>query len=102
MTRSRWIGMGVVASASVAFAQPPDPEPHWAPPLLDDSPPAPWPAEREGTAPPPPASTPATYPTPTPEAESGSTMEIYGFAMLDSGYDVGKIGDPKWQDTLRP
>ena len=29
-------------------------------------------------------------------------MEIYGFTMLDSGYDFGHIGDPDWQDTLRP
>ncbi len=26
------------------------------------------------------------------------TFEIYGFAMLDIGYDFGKIGDPNWQD----
>src|SRR3954471_1444179 len=29
-------------------------------------------------------------------------MEVYGFTMLDIGYDFGKVGDPKWDDTLRP
>ena len=29
-------------------------------------------------------------------------MEVYGFAMLDIGYDFGHIGDPNWQDVLRP
>lgn len=28
--------------------------------------------------------------------------EIYGFVMLDTGYDFGSIGDPNWFDTLRP
>jgi hypothetical protein len=35
---------------------------------------------------------------PEPESE----LEVYGFAMLDGGYDFGKIGDPKWEDVLRP
>jgi hypothetical protein len=35
-------------------------------------------------------------------AEPESTLEIYGFAMLDIGYDFGKIGDPIWEDVLRP
>ena len=29
-------------------------------------------------------------------------MEVYGFAMLDIGFDFGQIGDPNWQDVLRP
>jgi hypothetical protein len=29
-------------------------------------------------------------------------MEIYGFAMLDLGYNIGKVGDPLWFDVLRP
>jgi hypothetical protein len=39
---------------------------------------------------------------PASEEPTGPTMEIYGFAMLDMGFDVGQIGDPNWQDTLRP
>jgi hypothetical protein len=29
-------------------------------------------------------------------------FEIYGFTMLDGGYDFGHVGDPNWYDTLRP
>ena len=29
-------------------------------------------------------------------------VELYGFVMLDFGHDFGQIGDPKWEDTLRP
>ena len=32
---------------------------------------------------------------------AGPTMEIYGFAMLDSGYQAGQ-NDPDWFDVLRP
>ena len=35
----------------------------------------------------------------TPQGES--TFSIYGFAMLDAGYQV-KQADPKWFDTVRP
>src|SRR5690242_14112278 len=38
---------------------------------------------------------------PVPEAPVGE-LDIYGFAMLDLGYDFGKIGDPSWQDVVRP
>jgi len=33
--------------------------------------------------------------------DGGSTMEIYGFAMLDTGYQT-KQNDPDWYDVLRP
>lgn len=33
--------------------------------------------------------------------EGGSTMEIYGFAMLDTGYQT-KQNDPDWFDVVRP
>jgi hypothetical protein len=32
---------------------------------------------------------------------SESTLDIYGFAMMDSGYDFGSI-DPNWFDVVRP
>jgi hypothetical protein len=40
-------------------------------------------------------------PPPAPD-ELQSELEIYGFAMLDIGYDFGKIGDPLWEDVERP
>jgi len=30
------------------------------------------------------------------------TLEIYGFVMLDAGYDFGEVGNPNWFDTMRP
>jgi hypothetical protein len=33
--------------------------------------------------------------------ETDKTMEIFGFVMLDSGYDFGRI-NPYWYDTMRP
>src|SRR6267154_4554605 len=33
--------------------------------------------------------------------EKPNTVSIYGFAMLDSGYDFGQI-DPNWYDVVRP
>src|SRR5438270_1635508 len=37
---------------------------------------------------------------PLPE-KKGTTLDIYGFAMLDSGYDF-KSNDPAWFDVVRP
>lgn len=37
----------------------------------------------------------------TGENEAGSTMEIYGHAMLDTGYE-GNQNDPDWFDVVRP
>src|SRR6187402_1455781 len=34
-------------------------------------------------------------------AETDKTMEIFGFIMLDSGYDFGRI-NPDWYETMRP
>jgi hypothetical protein len=31
----------------------------------------------------------------------GTSIELYGFAMLDSGYEFNEI-DPQWFDTMRP
>ena len=74
MHESRYVIAVVVLTAGQALAQAPD-QP--APPPL----------------PPPPEEVP-------PEPES--TLEIYGHAMLDIGYDFGKIGDPAWEDVMRP
>ena len=41
-------------------------------------------------------------PVPPEEAKPEGTFEIYGFTMLDAGYDFGQIGNPNWQDTMRP
>jgi DcaP outer membrane protein len=39
---------------------------------------------------------------PPPEEKVGKPeMEIYGFAMLDMGYDFGQV-DPNWFDVMRP
>jgi outer membrane DcaP-like protein len=35
------------------------------------------------------------------ESSAGSTFEVYGFAMLDMGYQAGQ-NDPNWFDVLRP
>jgi len=32
---------------------------------------------------------------------AGTTLDIYGFAMLDSGYDF-RTNDPNWYDVVRP
>src|SRR6187402_1497467 len=34
-------------------------------------------------------------------AESDKTMDIFGFIMMDSGYDFGRM-NPDWYDTMRP
>lgn len=34
-------------------------------------------------------------------AETDKTMEIFGFIMMDSGYDFGRM-NPDWYDTMRP
>ena len=33
--------------------------------------------------------------------ESGKRLDVYGFAMLDMGYETGR-SDPDWFDVLRP
>lgn len=33
--------------------------------------------------------------------EEKNSLNIYGFAMLDSGYDFGQV-DPNWYDVIRP
>jgi hypothetical protein len=33
--------------------------------------------------------------------EQPNSVDFYGFAMLDSGYDFGQI-DPAWFDVIRP
>src|SRR5436190_1966841 len=35
------------------------------------------------------------------EPEKKVAMEIYGFAMMDAGYDFKQV-DPNWFDTMRP
>ena len=116
--------VAVAAVGTVATAQPPPGQPqqppanptttpppetpteNWAPPLQEPPPreaegaPA---NEREMTSDPTTsgASTTATSAEGDKE-DDGTTLEIYGHAMLDSGFDFGKIGDPNWQDVLRP
>ena len=49
-----------------------------------------------------PSSPDLTAPNPKPDEPKGeSTFQIYGFAMLDAGYQF-KQADPKWFDTVRP
>ena len=43
----------------------------------------------------------APAPQQAPAAEKKPELEIYGFAMLDMGYNGGQI-DPNWFDTVRP
>jgi hypothetical protein len=45
---------------------------------------------------------PTLSPDPGTPGQPSAELEIYGFAMLDLGYDFGEIGDPNWQDVLRP
>src|SRR3954467_3032540 len=106
-----WLVLFVLLRGSLALAQPneptpppPAPDPNWAPPQPVETPPpkeAAPPAEGE------PAAAPAPQPAgqdanPDTAKEPETELEIYGFAMLDSGYDFGHIGDPNWYDTLRP
>jgi hypothetical protein len=51
-----------------------------------------------------PVSVVLSTPTPAPKPEAkkeGTTFDIYGFAMLDSGYDFD-TNDPNWYDVIRP
>jgi hypothetical protein len=48
-----------------------------------------------------PAPTPAASPDPAENAEPAPRLDIYGFAMLDMGYQT-KQNDPNWFDVLRP
>lgn len=43
-----------------------------------------------------------TVTPPLAEDEAEPEMRIYGHAMLDIGFDFGEIGDPLWEDVLRP
>lgn len=52
-------------------------------------------------APPPAETAPATSAKPQDDAKGESTFEIYGFAMLDAGYQF-KQNDPNWFDVIRP
>lgn len=71
------------------------PPANWAPPLPQDQPPAE--IDRAASAQPPP-----TPPATPPPEDASTTLEIYGFNMLDIGYDFGHVGDPDWEDVLRP
>jgi hypothetical protein len=109
--RGMWFVSGCLALAgSRVLAQPPDQTPppeappaNWAPPPPAEPPPPAPPAESGSDAAPsetPPSATPPTQVAE--DAESTPEVDIYGFAMLDIGYDFGHIGDPNWQDVLRP
>ena len=49
----------------------------------------------------PPETTPAEPAKPQDDAKGESTFEVYGFAMLDAGYQF-KQNDPDWFDVIRP
>jgi hypothetical protein len=56
----------------------------------------------DGAAGPEPAPAPATAAQePAPKAEAKPRLDIYGFAMLDTGYQSGQ-NDPNWFDVVRP
>lgn len=62
--------------------------------------PAPKAASHEDASPSVVLTTQTPAPKPEPKKE-GSTFDIYGFAMLDSGYDF-ETNDPNWFDVVRP
>lgn len=113
-----WIAGAVLLRASVALAQPGEPPPpppapdaNWAPPLPAEAPPPSPPSETapqpetpfEASPPSESAGTPLEAATEHAKDEGPETeMEIYGFTMLDGGFDFGKVGDPDWEDVLRP
>lgn len=47
------------------------------------------------------AAPPDPAPSPPPQTPVVAHLEIYGFAMLDNGYNAGTI-DPNWYDVMRP
>ena len=49
----------------------------------------------------PPAEQPSASSTTKQEKQGESTFQLYGFAMLDMGYDF-KSNDPNWFDVVRP
>jgi hypothetical protein len=104
------VGVALIAASSgVALAQPepppPAPDPNWAPPLPAEPPPE---SEAGPTAAPtagdanPPAEADAAAAAEEAGEEDRTTLEVYGFVMLDSGVAFGDIGDPAWFDTARP
>ncbi len=104
---------GIVFSSARLAAQPtepPTPAPVPAQPMNDPgttaSPaPTPAPSTQDPVGPttaPPPAPAAEASVAPKEEPENPGELEVYGFVMLDSGYDFGKVGDPAWFDTVRP
>src|SRR5690242_11102054 len=92
--RGTWaIPFLLVLTVPVARAQPETP----AQPPPDEEP---APAQPVSPASEPPSERAQVGPDVPPEPQS--TLTVYGFAMLDLGFDFGKIGDPAWQDVLRP
>jgi hypothetical protein len=62
------------------------------------------PAAPTTTPPPAVAAAPAAAPKPEEAAQkpaAGTSLDIYGFAMLDSGYDF-RTNNPDWYDVVRP
>src|SRR6185369_12545363 len=55
----------------------------------------------EATAAAEPAPAPAEPAKPQDSGRGESTFQIYGFAMLDAGYQL-KQNDPNWFDVVRP
>ena len=102
------VAVAVLVESHDGFAQPAPPTQPVEPAPAPDTPePTPPPAPPGPTEPPgPTAPEPAAQLTPAPaqaiESDNGASFEVYGFVMLDSGYDFGKIGDPAWFDTVRP
>src|SRR5215831_3192680 len=57
--------------------------------------------QAQDSQPTPPASTTSTSSNDQQQNPKKNTMDLYGFIMLDSGYDFGQI-DPNWFDVVRP
>jgi len=66
-----------------------------------DSPPAIVEAKYSEAAAPPPAETTPAEPAKPQDGKGESTFTIYGFAMLDAGYQL-KQNHPDWFDVIRP
>jgi hypothetical protein len=49
----------------------------------------------------PPAGETTPQPVPSPSEEGKTRVDVYGFAMLDMGYQTGQ-NDPNWFDVVRP
>jgi hypothetical protein len=101
-----FVGAGAVVAQPEPGAPPPPPEPQppappTAPPDNLGAPPEPTPTEPRGEPSDQATATPAVREKMAPPADT-TKLEIYGFVMLDGGFDFGHVGNPNWFDTMRP